>query len=322
MINKSIIPVVMICDQNFVMQTEVAMLSMKLNKKKDTAYDIFVILVDSSEEHTQHMKGLEEEDFKIHILPFTLEKYKDIKQIAHVPLASLVKFDICNMIPQYDKLLYLDGDIIVREDLQELYRMDLQDNYVAGIPHSIGIVTGEKKLNGGVLLFNAKKIREEKLQEVFVSTRLSLGERKSMDQETFHLVFGDKKVFLEPRYNVMIDKVDYEKKYYSMKDYNLFFQTEYRSREDLVRDAAIIHFTGEVKPWKYKFGRGFREWYGYYIQIFDKKALILKSRFGFWKEQYKKSGFRGLYWLMKDALLSFLGAHFQIYPDRSYGNWN
>ena len=74
MINKSIIPVVMICDQNFVMQTEVAMLSMKLNKKKDTAYDIFVILVDSSEEHTQHMKGLEEEDFKIHILPFTLEK--------------------------------------------------------------------------------------------------------------------------------------------------------------------------------------------------------------------------------------------------------
>ena len=58
-----------------------------------------------------------------------------------------------------------------------------------------------------MLLFNAKKIREEKLQEVFVSTRLSLGERKSMDQETFHLVFGDKKVFLEPRYNVMIDKV-------------------------------------------------------------------------------------------------------------------
>ena len=179
MINKSVIPIVMICDQNFIMQTEVAMLSMKLNKKKDTAYDIFVILVQFFGRHTQHMKGLEEEDFKIHILPFTLEKYKDIKQIAHVPLASLVKFDICNMITQYDKLLYLDGDIIVREDLQELYRTDLQDNYVAGIPHSIGIVTGEKKLNGGVLLFNAKKIREEKLQEVFVSTRLSLGERKS-----------------------------------------------------------------------------------------------------------------------------------------------
>ena len=90
----------------------------------------------------------------------------------------------------------------------------LREAYEAGVPHSMGIITGERKLNGGVLLFNAKKIRQEKLQEVFIATRLSLGERKSMDQETFHMVFGDGKVFLKPQYNVMIDKVDYEKKYY------------------------------------------------------------------------------------------------------------
>lgn len=195
MINKSVIPVVMICDQNFIMQTEVAMLSMKQNKKMDTAYDIFVILVDSLEERTQHMKGIEEEDFKIHILPFTLEKYKDIRQIAHVPLASLVKFDICNMIPQYDKLLYLDGDIIVREDLQELYRTDLQGNYVAGIPHSIGIVTGEKKLNGGVLLFNAKKSGRKSCRKYLYPHAYHLGRESRWIRRHFILFLEIKRYF-------------------------------------------------------------------------------------------------------------------------------
>ncbi|MBD5456784.1 MAG: hypothetical protein HDR23_10050 [Lachnospiraceae bacterium] len=47
--------------------------------------------------------------------------------------------------------------------------------------HSLGVLTGERKLNGGVLLFNASEIRQEALRDVFVSTRQSLGNRKSMD---------------------------------------------------------------------------------------------------------------------------------------------
>lgn len=320
-INK--IPIVMICDRNFVMQTCVALTSLRLNKKDTTAYEVFVIVADCDNESASLLEKTSCADFSVRVIDTTLDKYKDIKQLAHVPLASLLKFDICELIPQYDKLLYLDGDMIIRQDLSELYQTGLADDYVAGVAHSLGVLTGEKKLNGGVLLFNASKIRQEALREVFISTRQSLGNRKSMDQETFHIVFGDKKVYLPPRYNVMLDKLDYEKKYYSIKDYNIFFQTAYKSRREILDTAAIIHFTGGIKPWNYQFAKCGDEWREYYKAVFgDDSELHLKGRMEFYREQFKKSGWKGIYWHIKDHVLALLGECFHIFPDKSHGEWN
>ena len=317
------IPIVMICDRNFVMQTCVALASLRLNKRDTTAYEVFVIMADGDEDSGERLKKMSGDNFHVEVISTTLDKYKDIRQLAHVPLASLLKFDICDLIPQYDKLLYLDGDIIVRQDISGLYQTELGDNYVAGVVHSLGIVTGERKLNGGVLLFHAAKIREESLRDVFISTRQSLGDRKSMDQETFHIVFGDKKVYLAPKYNVMLDKVDYEKKYYSTKDYNDFFNTSYRSRQEIIDTAVIIHFTGSVKPWIYHFAKCGKEWRKYYSIVFENPSkLHLKSRREFCMEQVKQKGWKSIYWMMKDKILACLGEYFHVFPDKSHGEWN
>lgn len=317
------IPIAMICDKNFIMQTGVALTSMRENKNSSTIYDVYIIASGCCEEAGRRLAGIENESFRIHIIEEALNQYEEIKQLAHVSKACLHKFDICDLIPQYDKILYLDGDIIVREDLSELYDTELGDRYVAGVAHSLAIITNSPKLNGGVLLFNAKKIRDEHMRQCFIETRQSLGDRKSMDQETFHIVFGDKKVYLPPKFNVMVDKVDYEKKYYSLKDYNAYFGTEYRSRKEIIGSAVIVHFTGAVKPWSYKFAKCADEWYGYYLTAFgDSAEITRKGRLAFWKEEYRKQGIRGLYWLLKDYVLEVLGEHCGVFPDKTYGEWN
>lgn len=317
------IPVVMICDQNFIMQTCVAIESLYRNKLTSTDYDVYILLVNRDEASEKMLTGLCRKDLSINIVGVDLKRYQSIKQLAHVPLASCLKFDISDLIPQYDKLLYLDGDIIVRQDLGELYETELADNYVAGIPHSLGIITGERKLNGGVLLFNAKKIREEKLRDVFIETRLSMGDRKSMDQETFHKVFGNHKVYLAPKYNVMIDKVDYEKKYYSIKEYNCFYGTDYKSRKEIVDSAVIIHFTGSIKPWKYSFAVCGKEWQKYYQFLYGNVSVLrLKGRVTFYEEQISEKGIRSIYWILKDKMLGILGEVFHVFPDKSHGEWN
>ena len=315
-------PIALICDEDFVMQTGVALTSLAINKNSNTIYDIYIVTVECSTSSVQSLQKLGKDDFLIHIINATMEQYQHIKQLAHVPLACLYKFNLCDMIPQYDKLLYLDGDTIIRGDLWELYSTDLQTNYVAGVAHSLGIVTGEIKINGGVLLFNSKKIREEGLKDVFAKTRQELGNRKSMDQETFHIVFGDKKVLLLPKYNVMMDKVDYEKKYYSLENYNQFYGTSYRSRKEIVETAVIMHFTGEVKPWKYKFARGFKEWFEYYNRLNNYKKLEVKGYKDYLCEKINKNGLREIYWLFKDKALACIGEIFGIYLDKSYGEWN
>lgn len=166
-------------------------------------------------------------------------------------------------------------------------------------------------------------IRQEALRDVFIRTRQSLGNRKSMDQETFHIVFGDKKVYLPPKYNVMLDKLDYEKKYYSIKDYNIFFHTPYKSRWEISNTAAIIHFTGGIKPWNYRFTKCGDGWIQYYKAVFgDDSELHLKGRMEFYREQFKKSGCKGIYWHIKDQVLALLGEYFHIFPDKSHGEWN
>lgn len=317
------IPIVMICDQNFVMQTCVALTSLWKNKMGSTVYDIFVMVQNCDENAKEQLQKMQKAKFSVHVIEKNVREYQNIKQLAHVSRASLYKFDICDTILNYDKVLYLDGDMIVRQDLSELYDTDLRDNYVAGVPHSMGIITGERKLNGGLLLFNADKIRKEGLRDVFIQTRLSLGDRKSMDQETFHIVFGEKKLYLEPKYNVMLDKVYYERKYYSLDAYNSFYHTAYKSRKEIIDAAAIIHFTGTIKPWNYKFAVCAKEWYGYYLETFGtKKTLVLKGRGEYFGEVLKKNGLRGLYWLLKDEALGKIGELFGVYPDLSHGEWN
>lgn len=317
------IPVVMVCDKNFVIQTCVALMSLRLNKKETTAYAVSVVMADGNGEDIDMLEKVSRDDFKVKVIKTSLDKYEGIKQLAHVPLASLLKFDICDLVPQHEKILYLDGDIIVRKDLCELYDTELAGNYVAGVPHSLGVVTGQKKLNGGVLLFNASKIREEALRDTFISTRHSLGDRKSMDQETFHIVFGNKKVYLPPKYNVMLDKIEYEKKYYTMKEYNDFFHTSYRSRKEIVDTAAIIHFTGSIKPWIYQFAPCGKEWLRYYEAVFaDSSDINLKSKWEFYGELVKRDGWKGMYWMMKDKILGYAGEYFQFFPDKSHEEWN
>ncbi len=36
-------------------------------------------------------------------------------------------YDIYDLVPHYDKLLYLDGDIIVRDDLSCLYQIEFEN---------------------------------------------------------------------------------------------------------------------------------------------------------------------------------------------------
>ena len=317
-------PIVMICDKNFVQYTCVALMSLKINKRKETKYDIYVILVDCSKESAELVKSLEDKDFIINIINREAINNTKIEQVAHVSQAALIKFNLCDMITQYDKILYLDGDLIIKDDLSELFDIDLEDNYLACAIHSIAIITNRPKLNSGVMLLNATKIRNEKLSRVFVKTREDLGSRSSMDQETFHIVFNNKLVRLNPKYNVMVDKISYEKKFYSIKDYNKYFGTSFNKRSEIIDNASILHYTGAIKPWKYSFAPCAKQWQYYYKKMYGEKSLSnlkLKSYTTYLKEKIHKEGIRAIYRLSKDKCLEFIGDHFEIYLDKNFEEW-
>jgi lipopolysaccharide biosynthesis glycosyltransferase len=74
---------------------------------------------------------------------------------------------LADLVPDIpDKLLYLDIDIMVGGDLNQLYSIDLEDFEYAAVKEKYGCwAIRPDYINAGMLLLNMKKIRETKLLE-------------------------------------------------------------------------------------------------------------------------------------------------------------
>lgn len=63
-----------------------------------------------------------------------------------------------------DKILYLDYDVLCRNDFSEFYEQDISDYDLAAVPDRYGRwFLGQKYINSGVLLLNMRRIRENGL---------------------------------------------------------------------------------------------------------------------------------------------------------------
>ncbi len=295
------IPIVMITDDNFVMQTCVAITSLCKNKNSDTIYEIFIVMAECSTESEEILMQIKQETCAIKLIKASLENYRDIKQLAHISIACLLKFDICELIPEYDKLLYLDGDIIVRKDLTELYETELDDNYAAAVKELYCMKNDDGCINAGIMLFNAKKMRNDGMRDILVDKRKSLGNRSSMDQQTYNMVIKDKIKYLSIVYNCVPGRLQGDVKMdYTIQELNALYGTEYKKAAQLIDDAVIIHFATGNKPWKYTFAPCAKEWYEYYLlSPYGDRPFKRYGRWGYRfhniSEILKKNGVKGVF---------------------------
>ena len=310
------IPIAFITDENFIMQTAVAITSLANSKKEDTEYKVYVIAAECSEEAELKLKDLEKDfsGIEIEIKRTGLEMYRDIKQMAHIPISCLLKFDLCEIVSEEDKIIYLDGDIVVRGDLSDFYDIDLGENYLAGVPSLDLVFSDEKKLvNAGILLFDAKKMRDNHMRDILVEKRRSLGDSGSMDQKTFNLVMKEQIGYLPYIYNCIPGKImGPERGTYTIQKLNKLYGTEFDSSKELVEKAVIWHFATGDKPWKYSFIYGADEWYeSYLLSPFGKEKLARKNAFQAHLSgavnQMKKGGIKAIFARIDDYKKTLTG---------------
>ena len=298
------IPIVLISDDNFIMPTCVAITSLIVNKLPETEYEIYIIMAECSDESFRKIQELNELGTRVNLIRASLDEYRDIKQLAHISIACLLKFDVSELVPDYDKLLYLDGDIIVRGDLSELYDTDLGDSYAAGVKEIGNISEATGNVNAGIMLFNAKRIRDEKLNIKMREVRRSLGDRSSMDQQTYNIVTGKNYKYVDIKYNCIPPKiVEYREE--DVNKINELYGSSYTSLQDIIDKAVIIHYASGEKPWKYTFKPWAKEWYKYYMMS-PYKNVDFKLR-GIWSYRFdklskgiKEQGIAGVFSIIAD----------------------
>ena len=58
------------------------------------------------------------------------DQYEGKDTNSDIPLASYYRLELHNLLPDVDRIIYMDGDTIVFQDLSELITLDMKGNYI------------------------------------------------------------------------------------------------------------------------------------------------------------------------------------------------
>ena len=246
-------------DSGFVMPTGVMMYSVCANNQ-DT--DIkFHLVVDES------VSELDKKDLTETVAPFkgkTLSFYtvdsRDfqdlpaLNRITHLNQSTYYRLIMSEILPgNLSKVLYLDGDVIVRHSLLPLWNIDLQDYAIAASTDFYsGVIDFYNRLryppqfgyfNAGVLLINLNYWRSNDVINTFFRFMKEHGDDIFFhDQDVLNAVFYNNKLSFPIKYNLMT-------LFLSKKSQFDYWKFE-KQLSEAIADPVIIHYSGE-KPWDY-----------------------------------------------------------------------
>lgn len=179
------IPIFFSTDDQYIPYLDVAISSLIDNASKEYKYRIIVLNTGLNSDDIAKIKQNECEGFVIDFFDISsqIENIKSrFKNVYHFSVVTYYRLFIASIFPQYDKIVYLDCDLVVLGDISELYHTELNDNILAAVPDHFVRSTGEfrkyaKKaigvnpdgyVNAGVLVINLEQFRKNEIEEQFI----------------------------------------------------------------------------------------------------------------------------------------------------------
>ncbi len=180
------IPIFFAVDDGYCPFLAVAIQSLIDNASAEYTYLIKILNTDISQENKRKIGKNERENVDIEFvdLNYYIQKVKDkLYTRDYYSKTTYFRLFLPNLYPQYDKVLYLDSDIVILDDIAKLYNTDMGDNLVAAAPDDViqsmpvfqdyvekvvGVADSRRYFNAGILLMNLHELRRFKFQEKFV----------------------------------------------------------------------------------------------------------------------------------------------------------
>lgn len=302
--NKEDKVIVYSADNNYIRHCAASLVSLFENNMDIDALRVIVLSNNIDESSKKKIKTIGR-NYNRDILFIELENICDkFEKNNEFPISAFGRLFLQN-IENLDKVLYIDCDTIINGSLKELFEINIDEYYLAGVQDTIQhyaiTVLGMKKydryLNSGVLLINLKKWREDNLKTKFIECIKSYdGNVPHNDQGVLNIVCNKKILFISPKYNFMPEFITMTskqlKKLYLMKN----FYTE-DELNDAKKDIRIIHYLTKFynRPWFKTCTHPMKEKYLYYLEKTDfQKDLLngeLSKKIKLQKNIYEKMPF-------------------------------
>lgn len=274
MINKCQgIPVCFAVDDNYAAHLAVTIRSIMRNRNRELQYDIIVLYEHLSANSKDMIQAAlqNEKDVIIRFVDVSgAAKPLQYDVGAYLSIATNYRLLLfSDMFAKYDRMIYLDCDVIVQCDIAELYSLDIGNKPIAAVrdagmrqlsyckkavfingcePYNVdnyrtdalGMKHPEDYFNAGVLLVDLKKSREVVEYREIVDTL----QRKNYhfnDQDTLNIVFDGRVYLLDVEWNYQNN----------IEAFSALKPDVYGPMyADVRREAPkLIHYVGSCKPW-------------------------------------------------------------------------
>jgi len=182
--NKEI-PIFFSTDDNYIPYLDVAISSLLENASREYEYRIMILNTGLSADNVNKILQNEREGVSIDFVDISDEVERiraRLKDVYHFSVVTYYRLFIASLFPKYDKVLYLDCDIVVLGDVSELFNIDLGQNILGAAPEGFVRSTREFRLyaekalgvdpdgyvNAGVLLMNLAEFRKNRIEQKFI----------------------------------------------------------------------------------------------------------------------------------------------------------
>lgn len=212
------IPIFFATDDNYVPCLAVALQSMLANADKTCFYEIHILHSYLSDVNRRNLAAYANDYSSIEFLDVSA-KLDELGSLLHLrdyyTKTTYFRLFIPSLCPQYEKALYLDGDIVVLGDISKLYNQNLGDNLVGAINEDVMInvkVFGDyveealgisrfKYFNAGILLMNLAQFRTQKIEEKFVKLISEFTFKVTQDEDYLNVLCKNRVLWINYGWN-------------------------------------------------------------------------------------------------------------------------
>lgn len=273
---KKIITIAYATEEDYTKCTIISMLSILQVSEEKVFYNFYIIVDHSfSDDHKKNiLKCLDQYKTQCKIKFKIIGNVFDNARLCIDFIKKPTYFRL--LLPQLlneEKCLYLDSDTVICKDLQILFNVKMDENYVAGVKapvyvlgdnenycRRISLTNMQQYINAGVLLMNLEQMRKDNVVKKFLDL-LPLYP-PSQDQDIINCACYGKITFLPFEFNVMTKYAAWK-----ISDYENIFSSEELKRA--WNDPHIIHYADRIKPWN-----NFNCALGEYWWMICRKSLI------------------------------------------------
>ena len=251
---EKLINICIACDDNYSKYAGVVIASVLANAE-DENLDFYILDSNISEENKQSIISLKNIypscDIKfVEIDNSLFDDYAKVKTNKYISIATYYRLKLSELLPDVDRVIYLDCDIVVNKSLKDLFNTDLEGCPIGGVTdiNRRMVKKNPNYINAGMLLMDLKTIREQNLEPKFLEwTKEHINTIKMGDQEIINEVLKGQIKLFDEKWNVQ--------------------SSNFVNRSSYTHNPYIIHFVSKRKPWHFGSFSYHKDYYFKYLEL-------------------------------------------------------